>query len=543
MATATAPGRRSGDAPGRSGMQARGGALASRAAETWTAFPLPQKVVTVLLAVGLVAGAIVLSRVVAQPQYTPLYSNLAGADAQAIVDELTAAGVPYELSDGGGTILVPREHVYDQRIAMSAQGLPDSSQSGYSLLDEQGVTTSQFQQQVAYQRALEGELARTIGAIDGVEAAVVHLAIPARDVFLDESRQPTASVLVDTAPGAELSGDQVRSIVNLVSSSVEGLDPGAVTVVDGEGRLLSAPGADAPGNDQGDATAEFEAAMAADIQRLLDVVVGPGNAVASVTADLDFDSVEATTERFVAEEETPSLQEETTTEEYTGAGTVPGGILGPDNNGVPIGGDGDSAYTRETRTATNAVGKVTERTVAAPGAVQRLSVSVVVDTVTAGAVDIPTLEESVAAAAGVDPARGDQLSVTRLPFDTTAAEETQQALDEAAGSAAAEQRSSIIRTAVLAALVVVVVVVTLVAARRRRTTVDVLDISSLEEPAEARQLAVLETAMDAGRAQLQQQEAAALESAARSEEVAALVERQPDEVAELLRTWLADRRA
>jgi flagellar M-ring protein FliF len=526
-------------------MQARGGALASRAAETWAAFPLPQKVVTVLLAIGLVAGAIVLSRVVAQPQFTPLYSNLAGADAQAIVDELAAAGVPYELTDGGATVLVPREHVYDQRIAMSAQGLPDSSQSGYSLLDEQGVTTSQFQQQVAFQRALEGELSRTIGAIDGVDAAVVHLAIPARDVFLDETRQPTASVLVDTGPGTELSGDQVRSIVNLVSSSVEGLDPGAVTVVDAEGQLLSAPGQDAAGGgDQGDATGEFEAAMAADLQRLLDVVVGPGNAVASVAADLDFDSVEATTERFVAEDAVPSLQEETTTEEYAGSGAVPGGVLGPDNYGVPTGGgDGDSAYTRETRTATNAVGKVTERTVAAPGAVQRLSVSVVVDTATGGAVDIQTLEQSVAAAAGIDPERGDQLSVTRLPFDTTAAEAAQEALDEAAGAASAEERSSLIRTAVLAALVVAVVVVTVIAARRRRPTVDVLDITSLEEPVETGRLAALESAMDTSRAQLVEREAAALAGSARSEEVAELVERQPDEVAELLRSWLADRRA
>jgi flagellar M-ring protein FliF len=541
MATTTSA-RRRGDRQGA--MAARGSAVAGRAAEAWTAFSLPQKVITVLLAAGLIAGAVLVSRSVAQPQYAPLFTNLSGEDAGAIVDQLQTAGVPYELTDGGGTVLVPRQQVYDQRIAMSTQGLPQSSQSGYSLLDEQGVTTSQFQQQVAYQRALEGELSRTIGAIDGVEAAVVHLAIPARDVFLEESRTPTASVLVQTTPGAEIDGDRVRSIVHLVSSSVEGLPAESVTVVDGEGRLLSAPGTDLGGGSTAmDAVVEYETALTFDIQRLLDVVVGAGNAVASVSAELDFDESEATTERFLAEAGLPPLQEETTTEDYTGTGTVPGGILGPDNNGVPLGGDGDSTYNRETRTATNAVGKVTERTVSSPGAVSRLSVSVVVDTQNAGAVDLASLAESVAAAAGIDPARGDTLSVTRLPFDTTAAEAAQQALEEASGAQAAAQRWSVLRTVALVVVIVVVVVATLLAARRRRPSVDVLDISPLEEPAGDRQLAALDAALGAAALDARQRTPESLEVGRRGQEVADLVERQPDEVADLLRTWLADRRS
>lgn len=543
MAAATATGgRRAGD--GQS-MAARGGALAAKAGDTWSAFSLPQKVITGLLAIGLVVGAVMLSRVVSEPKMSPLYSNLSGEDAQAIVDQLTAAGVQYELTDGGATILVPQETVYDQRIAAASNGLPSSSQSGYSLLDEQGITSSQFQQQVAYQRALEGELATTIGHIDGVNTAVVHLAIPQKDVFLQETDQPTASVLVETRPGQQLSDDQVRAIVNLVSSSVEGLPSESVTVVDGDGNLLSAPGvADVAAGAGADATEQYEAGLTADLQRLLDTVLGPGNAVASVTAQLDFDENEATTERFINEEGVPPLTETSKVEEFAGAGAAaPGGVLGPDNNGIDTG-DGQSQYNNEERTVTNAVGKVTERTTAAPGAVERLSVSVVVDTETAGNVDLGELENSVVAAAGIDPARGDAVAISRLPFDKAAAEEAQAELDAAAGAQARNQLFGWVRTGVLALLVIGVLVFTLIAAKRRKPTVDVLDIAALDDD-DAR-MAALEGELDQTRRALvlqqQQRERRSLEAAERQTQVTDLVERQPDEVADLLRTWLADRR-
>jgi flagellar M-ring protein FliF len=142
-----------------------------------------QKIVIGLLVAGLLLGGFMFTRWITAPTLSPLYSNLASTDASAIVEELTAEGVAYELADGGQTIMVAQDRVYDLRLSMSGKGLPAGNETGYALLDQQGITTSEFQQQVSYQRALEGELASTLEAIDGVNSAVVHIALPKEEVF------------------------------------------------------------------------------------------------------------------------------------------------------------------------------------------------------------------------------------------------------------------------------------------------------------------------------------------------------------------------
>src|SRR4051795_13609024 len=156
---------------------------------------LGQKIVIGLLLAGLVLGGFVFFRWITAPTMSPLFSNLSSSDASSIVEELNAEGVSYTLADGGQTIMVANEQVYDLRLTMSGKGLPAGDDTGYSLLDEQGITTSEFQQQVTYQRALEGELSKTLEALDGVNSAVVHLAIPQEDVFATDQSDPTASVL------------------------------------------------------------------------------------------------------------------------------------------------------------------------------------------------------------------------------------------------------------------------------------------------------------------------------------------------------------
>src|SRR3954449_13106176 len=203
---------------------------------------LGQKVVIGLLALGLLLGGFFFYRWITAPTYSPLFSNLASTDASAIVDELNAEGVAYDLADGGTTIMVAKDKVYDLRLAMSGKGLPAGSDTGYALLDEQGITTSEFQQQVTYQRALEGELSKTLESLDGVRSAVVHVALPEDEVFVSDQKEPTASVLLDLAPGTKLSGEQIQAVTNLVSSSIEGMDPDQVTVADSTGAVLSAPG-------------------------------------------------------------------------------------------------------------------------------------------------------------------------------------------------------------------------------------------------------------------------------------------------------------
>jgi flagellar M-ring protein FliF len=171
-----------------------------------------------------VAAAFLFTRVSHDQSYTPLFTNLDAADASQITDALTAKGVPYELADSGRTVTVPQSDVYQLRIDLSAQGLPGSG-GGYALLDNQGITTSEFRQRVDYQRALQGELEKTIAAMDGVQATSVHLVVPPQSVFADTSQPASASVLLRVTPGHTLSSSHVQAIVHLVASSVDASSP------------------------------------------------------------------------------------------------------------------------------------------------------------------------------------------------------------------------------------------------------------------------------------------------------------------------------
>ena len=180
-------------------MQQRLTRYLTRARDTFAGFTAGQKAVALVGTAALLIAVFLVFRWVSAPSYAPLYSNLSGKDASAVIEELDAQGVKYEITGGGGTIMVPRADVYSTRIALSGKGLPSSSDSGgYSLLDNQGLSTSESQEQTNFKRAMEGELSKTIEAIDGVNTAVVHLAIPKKRVFSDEQDPATASVLVDT---------------------------------------------------------------------------------------------------------------------------------------------------------------------------------------------------------------------------------------------------------------------------------------------------------------------------------------------------------
>lgn len=521
-----------------------------RAGGVFTSFSGPQRIIAAIGIAVLLLGSVAFYRWASAPTMQPLFTNLAAADASAIVDQLDSQGVGYELADSGTSVLVPRDQVYKLRLSMSSQGLPASKDTGYALLDQQGVTASQFQQQVTYQRALEGELSTTVKALDGVDSAVVHLAIPTKDVFSDSTDKTTASVLVTMKPGKEIPGQQVQSIVHLVSSSVEGMDPKDVTVVDGKGNLLSTAGSGATsGGLRDQQTSEYEAKVTASLQRVLDRVVGSGNAVATVTADLSYDDVDRTTETFTPAKGTPPLTETNTSEKYSGNGSAATGVLGPDNIAVPNGtatAKGNN-YTKSGDTKTNAVNKVTERTNQAAGSLTRQSVSVVVNSSSGAAVDMTQLTDAVTAAAGINTKRGDSISVTKMPFDTKSAEAAAASAKEAAQAAKRQELMEVGRTGGIILVGLIVAIVALIMSRRR-VSEEVLDLTALEPTSieeadwapddEAADPAALE-----GQAQTPALEAARTAASAQREEVAQLVENQPDEVAELLRGWLADRRS
>src|SRR2546428_378861 len=201
--------------------------------------------------VGLVSMAAVLGLAwwAQRPLYRPLFTNLAERDASAIVQALKAEKVPFELEDGGRAVLVPSERQYEMRLALASRGLPEGGGVGFEIFDKQSLGQTDFLQRLNYQRALQGELGRTIGQLGGVESARVHLALPERSLFVAEDRRPSASVVVKLVQGRTLSAAQIDGIVHLVAASVEGLQPEAVTVVDEAGRILTSDrrGAEAAG--------------------------------------------------------------------------------------------------------------------------------------------------------------------------------------------------------------------------------------------------------------------------------------------------------
>lgn len=513
--------------------------LVGRLQQTVRQFTLAQRTLVLIGVAGLVLGAFALSTWMSKPTLTPLFTGLAASDASAIVDQLDTEGVTYELTDGGSTILVPADEVYPMRLVAAAAGLPTASDgAGYSLLDDMGMTSSEFQQQVTYQRALEGELSKTIESMTGVETATVRLALPEETVFVSETAAPTASVFVRTQAGGTLDSDRVQSIVHLVSAGIEGMSPTDVAVIDADGKVLSAVGGTQAGGLAGSQTAEYEARVAGNVQQMLERVVGVGNAVVTVTADLDYDQLARTSETYTPAEGTPPLNAATTTETYTGGAEAATGVLGPD--GLPATeDDANGSYDKQSSTVNNAVNKVTEQVTSTPGAVRRQSVSVVVAADAGGAIDMADLQATVVAAAGIDAARGDVVSVSRMAFDTSTAEAAQEALAAADAQEKEAAEADLIKQAAIAgAILLLLVVLGVVGARRsRRARREAIDLGAIELVESAPREA-LESAPAPAFALPPAEDPARAELAAKRDDVMALAADQPAEVAEVLRGWL-----
>ena len=470
----------------------------ARMRATMGGFSVAQKTIAVIMIAALVLGTVALVSWLTKPSYSPLFSGIEPADASAIVEQLKADGVPYELTAGGQTILVPEESVYQERLTAAAAGLPSTGgDGGYSLLDTMGVTSSEFQQDVTYKRAIEGELAKTIMAMKGVKTATVQLAIPEESVFVAEQKDPTASVFVETQGGATLTDQQVQAIVNLTSASVEGMTTTDVAVTDASGAVLSQIGTGAVGG-AGDQASDYESKVQSSVQAMLDKVVGAGNSSVVVAADLDQSAGTRVTESFTQPTTGPiALNESSTTEQYgagaAGAGgTGATGVLGPDNIAVPnntataggaggTGAAGDGGYVNESATKNNAVDKTTETMSVPAGGVSRQTVSVALDAKAAQGVNLQSIDDLVRNAAGIDVGRGDDVEVALVDFDTSCAAAAKEALAAADAAAATEAMWGTIRTVGIVAAIVIALIVGLIvfAKRNRRQAREDLDLGEL----------------------------------------------------------------
>ena len=521
----------------------------ARYQRTFMAFTAGQKAVAVVGTAALLLGGLLISGWATTPSYAPLYSNLSSSDASAVIDKLDSQGVPYEITNGGTTVMVPKDKVYSSRINLSGQGLPSSSDSGYSILDKQSLSTSQFQEQTNFKRAMESELSRTVEALNGVETAVVHLALPQKQVFADEQDPATASVLVSTRPGSTLDAEQVQAVVHLVASSIDGLDPDKVTVADAAGHVLSSTDGTSgfAASTRNQQVEDYQDEMNNRVQTMLDRVLGAGNSTVAVTANLDFDKSVTETKSYSYDKSNVPLSQTKNVEKYTGAGAGSSltGVVGPDgqmDSTGTAGGTGDSQYEKTSETSDNAVDTTIEHRETAPGTVRNLHVGVVLDAAAARLVNPTEIQNLIASTIGIDTDRGDTVQVSTLPFDRSAEKAAKAELAAAKKADASAQRWTLIRNSGLAVLVLLILLLAWLKGRkhaRARAEATSYVVEQLRQDALDR--ATTEAAIEPSAA------VRALESMEHSEsdeirdELAALVERQPEDVAALLRGWLVER--
>ncbi|CNG26121.1 flagellar basal-body MS-ring/collar protein FliF [Yersinia kristensenii] len=422
----------------------------------------------------LIAAAAAIAIIVAlmlwakSPDYRVLYSNLSDRDGGDIVTQLTQLNIPYRFADNGGALLIPADKVHETRLRLAQQGLPKGGAVGFELLDQEKFGISQFSEQVNYQRALEGELARTISTLGPVLNVRVHLAMPKPSLFVREQKSPTASVTLALQPGRALDDGQINAIVYMVSSSVAGLPPASVTVVDQTGRLLTQ--SDSAGRDLNAAqlkfTNEVENRFQRRIETILAPMVGSGNIHAQVTAQVDFSSREQTDEEYkpnqAANQGAVRSQQVSTSEQL--GGTNVGGVPGALSNQPPVtpvapievppaapaAGAGTPANTanaanrpaatttaaRQTATSSNSrhdqttnfeVDRTIRHTQQQAGMVQRLSVAVVVNygadkagkPIALSKEQLAQVESLTREAMGFSTDRGDTLNVVNTPFSAT----------------------------------------------------------------------------------------------------------------------------
>jgi flagellar M-ring protein FliF len=411
-----------------------------------------------LLAVALLAPALFFGvQWLSDGQYVPLFASLPPEDAGAVMGQLKAAKTPYRIGPGE-QILVPADKVSETRLRLAMQGLPVGGGVGFEVFDRPTLGVSDFAQRLNYQRALQGELARTIGQLREVARARVHLVLPQPSLFTDRDRPASASVFVKLQTGAQLRPEQVKGIVHLVASSVEGLSPERVTLVDTAGRVLSL-GAESASSPVSGRRLEIKTAIEESLERrvqtMLDAALGPGQTITRVSALVNFDQIERTEESF---DPKAVLKQRTRSVETTkGRSAVPAPPAPAAEAGAPPANPPATPPTaagatvnendgqRESESVTYEISRIVARTLTSPGEIRRLSIAVVVNAPrpAAGAAPDPKtppparapeelekIRGLVMTAVGFSEPRGDSVTVAELPFDTSVLDRERALLDQ-----------------------------------------------------------------------------------------------------------------
>jgi flagellar M-ring protein FliF len=414
------------------------------------------------LAVATFAAFIFMAFWTGTPDYQLLYSNLSPEDAGSIITHLKEKKIPYKTTGDGNAIMIPGEQINEVRLDLAASGLPRGSGIGFEIFDNTKLGMTEFVQNVNYQRALQGELSRTINGFDEVESTRVHIVMPSKSLFLEDETPASASIIVKLRPGRWLKRPQVQAVVHLVSSSVSGLNPENVTIVDNYGKMLAGNEGDSqngtPNSDQLALQEKIEKGMESRIQSMLEKPLGPGKTTVKVACELDFKRQERTEEKFIPDKN--AVRSEQFFNESSGSGTGPSGVPGvlsntaagdltgeEDKNKNNASETSENRFHKQERTINYEISKVTSHTIEPFAAIKRLSVAVIVDGtrkladkkkgakgaeetvyVPRTAEEMQKLERIVKRAVNFNSDRGDEVEVVNIPFEplkVTDAEENQ----------------------------------------------------------------------------------------------------------------------
>lgn len=406
-----------------------------------------------ILIVATVWGLVVFVKWSGKLEYLPLYSKLSAEDAGEVVALLRERKIPYELSHDGSTVLIPREQIHNVRLDLASQGIPRGGGIGFEVFDNTKLGMTEFVQNVNYQRALQGELSRTINGLAEVESSRVHIVIPPRSLFIEKEEPATASVILKVNHGRWLNDDQIKGIVHLVSSSVPRLAPEHVTIVDQNGKLLAGvddePSAAQVSSDQLEFQKRKERLYEKSVVTMLEQVVGKDKAIVRVSCDLDFVQQESTEEIYLPTNQVvrseQSLNEESTPTRNIAMGT-PGMEANVTRGQAPgSSNEASNAFKKQDVTRNYEIGKTVNRKIMPVGKLKNLSVAVIVDgkykTVVKGkgkkkteeiqyesrtAEEMAKFESIVKRAVNFDESRGDRVEVTNIPFNVEKVEPPQE---------------------------------------------------------------------------------------------------------------------
>ncbi|MCI5065312.1 flagellar M-ring protein FliF, partial [bacterium] len=419
-------------------------AILGQLTESYLKLPLTQKILFPVLIVASISGIIFVSKWANQPEYVTLFSDLEPADSAAVIERLKDLKVSYQVEGGGSIVTIsPPSMVHELRMTLAGEGIVQGGKVGLEIFEATNLGTTSFQEKVKFVRAIQGELERTIESLDAVHAARVHVAQPEKSVFANKKTQATASVMLRLSGRSPLEKQQISGIAHLVAGSVEGLSVENVTILDANGSLLTTPEDEAGDQLQMEATRlayqrEIEKGYVRRIEQVLTKVLGPGKAIARVTADMDFTQSEREEETFDPGGQV--LRSERVLQEGIGAaqrGGIPGVVSNiADASPDTLEGPNGETNARSEEVRNFEVSRAVSRTRSPQGSLTRISVAVVVDgtydvtvaedgteTKTFQKLPVETLEQIesvVKSAVGYDPSRGDSITVENIGFNAPA---------------------------------------------------------------------------------------------------------------------------